>query len=278
MPTSRKSAVAGTRATASAPRAASKAPSRSASTASGKRKATSASARSVERGDDPLPATPARTLLPETTASLARLASEVRRWSGTVLGVAGSATELSLNLARAGARGPRQQAAIAAAGSLLKSAREAAGMTTREVGKAIDLNDIALLEQAEVGKISLPFEVILRLAAVLGRHDPLTFAMRLARSYNPALWKALEDLGVGRFAVQAGRERELANIYRANDAARKLSDEDFAAVLAFVKTGFDAAVQFRGGSGRPADGPPRQPARPGDGPAPASTREPGGRQ
>ncbi len=191
------------------------------------------------------PRAAADSVLPETTASVARLAKDIRRWADHVLGIAGSATELSLNLAKARARGPRQQAAIVTAGSILRHARETAGMTTKEVGKAIDFGDIAMLEQAEVGKIALPFEVILRLAAVLGRHDPLTFAMRLARSYNPALWKGLEDLGVGRFAVQAGRERELANIYRANDAARKLSDVDFAAVLAFAKTGFDAAVQFR---------------------------------
>ncbi len=198
------------------------------------------------RRDPVSPRSAAESVLPETTASVVRLAKEVRRWTDNVLGLAGSATELSLHLAKAGARDPRKQAAIAAAGSILKSARETAGMTTREVGKAIDFSDIAMLEQAEVGKIALPFEVILRLAAVLGRHDPLTFAMRLARSYNPTLWKGLEDLGLGRFAVQAGRERELANIYRANDAARRLSDEDFAAVLAFVKTGFDAAVLFRG--------------------------------
>jgi hypothetical protein len=90
--------------------------------------------------------------------------------------------------------------------------------------------------------------VILRLAGVLGRHDPVTFAMNLARTYNPALWKALDDLGIGRLAVQAGRERELANIYRANDAARRLSDKDFAAVLGFTRAGFDMAVAFRGDS------------------------------
>ncbi|WP_418320013.1 helix-turn-helix domain-containing protein [Piscinibacter sakaiensis] len=187
-------------------------------------------------------------VLPETTASVMRVARELRRWSDHVLGIAGSATELSLNLAKAGARRPSQQAAIAKAGSLLRQARETAGMTTKEVGKAIDIKDISLLEQAEVGRVVLPFEVILRLAAVLGRHDPLTFAMKLARSYNPTLWKGLEDLGIGRLVVQAGRERELANIYRSNDAARRLSDADFAAVLAFVKTGFDAAVQFRSAS------------------------------
>ena len=238
MPTSRK--IVATGSSVKSRHAADKAPDRSGD------RAESVSSRAAE------------SILPETTASVVRLAKEVRRWTDNVLGLAGSATELSLNLAKAGARSPRQQAVVAVAGSILKNARETAGMTTREVSKAIDISDIAMLEQAEVGKIALPFEVILRLAAVLGRHDPLTFALRLARSYNPALWKGLEDLGVGRFALQAGRERELANIYRANDAARKLSDEDFAAVLAFAKTGFDAAVLFRGeATGSSARAPPK---------------------
>jgi hypothetical protein len=43
--------------------------------------------------------------------------------------------------------------------------------------------------------------------------------MKLTRAYNPQLWRALEDMGVGRLVVQGGREREFANIYRANDAA-----------------------------------------------------------
>lgn len=173
-----------------------------------------------------------------------RIARELRRWADTVLGIAASATDLSLNFVKAGARGPRQQAAVAQAGSMLRQAREAAGITTQELGRAIDLTDPQLLEQAEVGKVALPFEVILRLAGVLGRHDPVTFVMKLARSYYPQLWRALEDLGIGRLAVQAGRERELANLYRANDAARRLSDEDFGAVLGFVKAGFDMAVSF----------------------------------
>ena len=179
------------------------------------------------------------------TAPMFRAAKELRRWTDTVLGVAGSAADFSLSLARAGATGPRQQAAIAKAGSMLRQARETAGMTTQELGRAIDLDDPALIEQAEVGKVALPFEVILRLAGVLGRHDPVTFAMKLARTYNPSLWKALDDLGIGRLAVQAGRERELANLYRANDAARRLSDADFAAVLEFTRAGFDMAVAFR---------------------------------
>jgi transcriptional regulator with XRE-family HTH domain len=175
-----------------------------------------------------------------------RIAKELRRWTDTVLGIAASATDFSLNLAGARARGPRQQAAIRKAGSMLRQARKAAGITTQELARAIDLADPELIARAEVGKAALPFEVILRLAGVLGRHDPVTFVMKLARSYYPPLWRALDDLGIGRLAVQVGRERELANVYRANDDARKLSDAEFTAVLGFVKAGFDMAVSFHG--------------------------------
>lgn len=212
------------------------------------RKATGKGARKVVKGASSPRVSSQSVSMPSMTAVTApvlRVAQELRRWTDTVLGVAGSATELSLNLAKARTSDPRRQAAIDRAGSLLRQAREAAGMTTQELGRAIDLNDPALLEQAEIGKAALPFEVILRLAGVLGRHDPLTFVMKLARSYNPPLWKALDDLGIGRLAVQAGRERELANLYRANDAARKLSDDDFSQVLDFVRSGFDMAVRFR---------------------------------
>ena len=85
------------------------------------------------------------------------------------------------------------------------------------------------------GKVALPFEIILRLASVLGRNDPISFVMRFTRSSNPDIWHTLENLGIGRFAVQAGREREFANVYRGSDAARGLSDDDFAAVLAFTR-------------------------------------------
>jgi hypothetical protein len=42
--------------------------------------------------------------------------------------------------------------------------------------------------------------------------------------------------------LQVGREREVGNIYRANDAARELNDAEFAAVLAFTKSAFEAAM------------------------------------
>jgi transcriptional regulator with XRE-family HTH domain len=180
-------------------------------------------------------------------APILDIARQLRRWSDGVLGMAGSASELTLNLAKARATEPRQQAALEKAGSMLRRAREAAGMTTQELGQALDITDPALLEQAEIGKAQLPVEVVLRLASVLGRHDPVPFAMKLARTYNPQLWKALDGLGIGSLVALAERERELAKLYRANDDARRLSDADFAEVLAFAKTAFDMAVRFRVG-------------------------------
>ena len=191
------------------------------------------------------PATASPDLVFAAVAPMLKVAQQLRRWTDGVLGLVGPAGELSLNLAQAGTKGSRQLQAIETAGSLLRQAREGAGMTTQELGKVIDLDDPHLLEQAERGKAALPVEVILRLASALGRHDPVTFAMKLSRTYNPLLWKALDGLGIDRMVALIGREREMANLYRANDAARRLSDADFADVLSFTRTAFDMGVKFR---------------------------------
>jgi transcriptional regulator with XRE-family HTH domain len=129
--------------------------------------------------------------------------------------------------------------------------RETAGLSLREVGDAINMKDPTLLDLVENGKVALPFEVILRLASVLGRNDPVSFVMRFTRSYNPEVWHTLENLGIGRLAVQAGREREFANIYRASDAARRLSAAEFALVLGFTRTAFEMAVAFKSQAAKP---------------------------
>ncbi len=188
-------------------------------------------------------ATRPRKTAPSATEPVAALARQVRSWAGTAWGLAGSAADMSLALARSSV-GPGRRAAIERAGTLLKGMRETAGLTAQEVGQAINLRDPGLLEEAERGKIALPFEIILRLAAVIGRRDPVAFVMKLTRSYNPELWKALEDLGVGRLVAHAGREREFVNIYRARDEARRLSDAEFARVLAFVTAAFELALTF----------------------------------
>ncbi len=183
---------------------------------------------------------------------LQSVARQVRSWSDSVLGIAGVAADISISTAKAILVKPEQRGALEKAGTVLRGMREAAGLTVTEVGEAINLKDPALLELVENGKVALPFEIILRLASVLGRNDPISFVMRFTRSYNPEAWHTLENLGIGRFAVQAGREREFANIYRGSDAARRLSDAEFAAVLSFTRAVFEMALAFRGGNSAPA--------------------------
>ena len=185
----------------------------------------------------------ARTEVDEST--LLALARQLRSWTDSVLGIAGAAADASLTVAKSMLPRVGQKAAVEKAGSLLRGMREAAGLSIAELGRAIDLKDPSLLELVENGKVALPFEIILRLASILGRNDPISFVMKLTRTYNAELWKTLENLGIGRMIVQAGRERELANIYRGHDAARRLSDEGFAEVLAFTSAAFEMALTFQ---------------------------------
>jgi len=186
---------------------------------------------------------------PAAESTLVGIAHQLRNWTDSVLGIAGAAADVSINAAKAILVKPEQRMALEKTGQVLRGMREAAGLSLKEVGEAINLKDPALLDLVENGKVALPFEIILRLASVLGRNDPVSFVMRFTRSYNPEVWHTLENLGIGRFAVQAGREREFANIYRGSDVARRLGDEDFAAVLNFVKAAFDLALTFHGAPG-----------------------------
>jgi transcriptional regulator with XRE-family HTH domain len=195
------------------------------------------------------PAAPKDTFATGAATALVGLAQQLRSWTDSVLGMAGAAADVTLGAAKMVLPKPEQRQTLARTGAGLRRMREAAGLSVSEVGHAINLKDPALLELVENGKMALPFEIILRLASVLGRNDPVSFVMRFTRSYNPEVWKTLEALGIGRLAVQAGREREFANLYRANDSARLLSDEDFAEVLAFVKAAFEMALAFRGAKG-----------------------------
>jgi transcriptional regulator with XRE-family HTH domain len=166
-----------------------------------------------------------------------------------VLGIAGAAADVTMGAAKMLLPKPGQRETLERTGAVIRRMREAAGLSISEVGAAINLSDPELLELVENGKIVLPFEIILRLASVLGRNDPISFVMRFTRSYNPEVWRTLEKLGIGRLALQAGREREFANLYRANDAARSLSDDDFGEVLKFTRAAFEMAIAFRSGKG-----------------------------
>jgi len=170
-----------------------------------------------------------------------------------LIGIVGAAADMSLGLGKVLGGGTGRRRTFGRAGALLRGAREAAGLTVSEVSAAIDLGDPHLLDLAERGKAALPVEVLLRLAAVLARNDPIPFLMQVARNYSPPLWHALEQLGIGRLVLHAGREHEFINVYRSRDAARSLSDDEFARVLAFTDAAFDMAltlaVDARRGSG-----------------------------
>ncbi|MES2102357.1 MAG: helix-turn-helix transcriptional regulator [Pseudomonadota bacterium] len=192
------------------------------------------------------PVSDAVIVAPKNDKSLMTLARDLRSWTDFVLGIANTAADLSFRVAASRLTKPSQRAAVEKAGGLFRDLRESAGLTLGDLGRAINLKDTSLLEAVEGGKVGLPFEIILRLAGVLGRNDPIPVAMKLTRTYNPKLWATLEGLGIGKLAVQAGREREFANLYRASDAARQLNDEEFAAALKFVRASFEAALVFRG--------------------------------
>jgi len=193
-------------------------------------------------------ARPALPVVPQrpTELSLKVLARQLQSLTTSVLNMAGTATDLGVTLAKSRFSKPQHKAAVDKAGSLLQDLRQTAGLTAQDLGKALGLSDASELERIESGKMAMPFELILRAAAVLGRKDPVTFIMQLTRAYNPDMWRTLEALGVGKLVVQGAREREFANLYRAHDAARALNDAEFAQVLGFVNAAFELALSHVG--------------------------------
>jgi transcriptional regulator with XRE-family HTH domain len=217
---------------------------------------------------------PAKRLVPQAEAETTEsgLVDQMRTMAGKVLdmGAATVGAARTLHTASEVARSLRQGKPMEAAADVLKAImpglsepdvwaktgaalrrmRKSAGLTITEVGAAINLKDPSLIEAWENGRIAVPFELILRLAAVLGRNDPIGFIMKFTRSSNPDLWRSLEALGVGRLLIQSAREREFANIYRGDDEARNLSDKEFAEVLTFTRAAFEMAMAFRGREAR----------------------------
>ena len=129
-------------------------------------------------------------------------------------------------------------------GAYLKDVRELAGLTQAELTEALHLSDQSLLAAVEKGTATLSFELILRLAALLARHDPVPFIIKFTRTYDPEIWAILERWGIGHIPVHFEREREFINIYRGHDAARKLTDKGFEKVLQFTRAAFEMALHF----------------------------------
>lgn len=173
------------------------------------------------------------------------LADSLLQLTGQVMGLAGAAVNGSVAAATSllpiGAKATRT---LLKAGGLLRQMREAAGLSLDDVSSAVDLRDPELLALAEHGKMALPFELILRLAAVLARNDPVPFVMNLTKVYSPTLWTALDSLGIGRLVEQVGREHDFVGIYRARDKARHLNEEEFRRICRFVEAAFDLALEL----------------------------------
>ena len=165
---------------------------------------------------------------------------------GMALGAArivSAAAGASMRVGRSMLR-PERLELMAETGSYLRDAREVAGLTLMELSESLDLEDKTLLEAVEDGTATLSFELILRIAALVARHDPVPFVMRMTRTYNPGIWQILHDWGMGRVTLQIEREREFVNILRLHDGARQLSDEGFAKVLDFTKSAFEMALFY----------------------------------
>ena len=173
---------------------------------------------------------------------------DLGRWADGMLTSAGAGARMASVVAPALAS-PAAAASLKRAGALLHDVRETAGLSVSDLGAAIDLKDATLLEHFEAGKVALPFDVILRIAGVLGRNDPVPFVMRLLRESNPRLAKTLEDMGIGKLVAHVGREREFVNLYRGRDELRGLSDEEFAAMLEIVDGALKLVLAARRGAG-----------------------------
>lgn len=135
---------------------------------------------------------------------------------------------------------PERLEAMTEAGRFLRDAREVAGLNLRDLATAVGLRDTELLEEVEAGRATLPFTMILRIASLVARHDPLPFILQFVRTYNPAMEHSLEELGLNELPRYYERERRFVNVYRKHDILREFDDEHFRLFLDYV----DGAVDF----------------------------------
>ncbi len=155
-------------------------------------------------------------------------------------------SDTSFKVGRAIIQSQDQLRVMINAGQSLKDLREVAGLTATELSEAINLKDKSIIEAVENGTATLSFELILRLAALLARNDPIPFILKYSRTYSPETWRILNDWGVGKLPLHYERERQFINIYRSQDKARELSDEGFNRVLEFTKQAFNLSLHFIG--------------------------------
>lgn len=139
---------------------------------------------------------------------------------------------------------PERLQAMADAGSFLKDAREVAGLNITELAEAIGLSDSELLEEVEEGRATLPFDMILRIASLTARHDPIPFIIKFLRTYNPELEQTLEQWGIMKLPKQYERERRFINVYRSQDKLRDLSDAEFERFIGYMSSATDFTLDI----------------------------------
>lgn len=133
---------------------------------------------------------------------------------------------------------------MADAGESLRDLREVAGLTLTDITKALKLKDKSFLEAVEDGREALSMEMIMRLASLYARNDPIPFVVNYVRTYSPKLWEMLEEWGLDGLPLKLERERRFINIYKRRDAARQLSNEGFDKVLDFTQQAFELSLHF----------------------------------
>ena len=131
---------------------------------------------------------------------------------------------------------PERLEAMAEAGHFLRDARETAGMSIKEVSESLGLSDNTVLENIESGQTIMPLEVMLRATSLLARHDPIPFLIKFMRTYNPALEKTLEQLGVLTIPKHYERERRFVNLYRQHDMLRQFSDDEYDRFIEYMES------------------------------------------
>jgi transcriptional regulator with XRE-family HTH domain len=184
----------------------------------------------------------------ETIGTLERLGQWPRDLLGLLRQYGGTALRISdsviLNAEQLTRLSTSDQSLLREAGELISDFRKVAGLTYDDLANALDLEDQSLLQAIESGTATLSFEFILKLASLLARHDPIPFVLQLIRAYQPGIWEWLERWGIGLWPTHYERERRFLNIYRSNDQARQLDDEQFRAVCEITRRTFEVHVAW----------------------------------
>ena len=137
---------------------------------------------------------------------------------------------------------PERLEAMADAGHFLRDARETADMSIKDLADSLGISDKSTLEGIESGEKIMPLELMLRSASLLARHDPIPFLIKFMRTYNPALEKTLEQIGLLALPKQYERERRFVNLYRQHDVLRTLSDDEYARFIHYMESSSDLVL------------------------------------